>query len=151
MAYSILKSEYPGCTFHRINSHCTIVTRQGVSVGFSYSTAIYVSMYGVLFVNPRYYSNTTAHHRTALLQSMNVKGAIEVNVSESITRCLAGDILNYGNVSQYTIQAIAKAWTEDQRSLQELEKALDYETKKSQKLQSKLDKLQSKLQSKGGK
>ena len=124
MAYSILKSEYPGCHFWRLTDHCTVISSKDgkVKTGWSNSTCLYVLYGNVLYINPRYYSNMTAHHRTRLLGALNAKGGssgepIEITLSESNIRLLASDLLCYKEVSQYTIQNLAKAWQNNQQWL----------------------------------
>lgn len=124
MAYSILKSEYPGCQFNRLTDHCTVISSKDgkVKTGWSYSTCLYVLYGNVLYINPRYYSNTTAHHRSRFLSALNAKGGssgepIEITLSESNIRLLASDLLCYKEVSQYTIQNLAKAWQNNQQWL----------------------------------
>ena len=144
MAYSILKSEYPGCQFNRLTDHCTVISSYDgkVKTGWSYSTCLYVLYGNVLCINPRYYSSTTAHHRTRLLRALNAKGGssgepIEITLSESNIRLLAEDLLCYDNVCQYTIRELAKVWQKNQEWLK-------WAIELQEKTQAKLDKLQSK-------
>jgi hypothetical protein len=141
MAYSILKSEYPGCFFWRLTDHCTVISSKDgkVKTGWSYSTCLYVLYGNVLFINTRYYSSTTARHRARLLEALNAKGGsleepIEITLSESNIKLLASDLLCYKVVSQYTLQNLAKAWQNNQQWLK-------WSIELQEKTQAKLDKL----------
>ena len=109
MAYSILKSEYPGCQFNRLTDHCTVISSKDgkVKTGWSYSTCLYVLYGNVLYVNPRYYSNTTARHRTRLLSSINVPYEALTLPIGILARTLADDLLNYGKLSNWSLYGLA--------------------------------------------
>jgi hypothetical protein len=66
-------------------------------------------LYGnVLYINPRYYSNTTAHHRTRLLGAINVPyEALNLSIG-ILTRTLADDLLIYGKLSNWSLYALAE-------------------------------------------
>lgn len=110
MAYSILKSEYPGCLFWRLTDHCTVIySKDGkVKTGWSYSTCLYVLYGNVLYINPRYYSNTTAHHRTRLLRAIGAhQDVIDLPIG-TLVGALAGDLLNYGKLSNWSLYSLAE-------------------------------------------
>lgn len=109
MAYSILKSEYPGCSFMRLTDHCTVISSKDgkVKTGWSYSTCLYVLYGNVLYINPRYYSNTTAHHRTRLLSAIDIpQDALNLSIG-TLVGALAGDLLNYGKLSNWSLYGLA--------------------------------------------
>ena len=110
MAYSILKSEYPGCFFWRLTDHCTVIySKDGkVKTGWSYSTCLYVLYGNVLYIDPRYYSSTTARHRSRLLSAMNIhQDVIDLPIG-TLVGALAGDLLNYGKLSNWSLYGLAK-------------------------------------------
>jgi len=109
MAYSILKSEYPGCQFRRLTDHCTVISSKDgkVKTGWSYSTCLYVLYGNVLYINPRYYSSTTARHRSRLLSAINVPyEALNLSIG-TLVGTLAGDLLDYGKLSNWSLYALA--------------------------------------------
>lgn len=109
MAYSILKSEYPGCHFRRLTDHCTVISSKDgkVKTGWSYSTCLYVLYGNVLYTNPRYYSSTTARHRKWLLSAINVPyEALNLSIG-TLTGTLAEDLLNYGKLSNWSLYGLA--------------------------------------------
>ena len=109
MAYSILKSEYPGCQFRRLTDHCTVISSKDgkVKTGWSYSTCLYVLYGNVLYINPRYYSSTTARHRSRLLSAINVPyEALNLSIG-TLVGALAGDLLDYGKLSNWSLYALA--------------------------------------------
>ena len=109
MAYSILKSEYPGCQFNRLTDHCTVISSKDgkVKTGWSYSTCLYVLYGNVLYINPRYYSNTTAHHRSRLLSAIDIpQDALNLSIG-TLVGALAGDLLNYGKLSNWSLYGLA--------------------------------------------
>ena len=110
MAYSILKSEYQGCQFNRLTDHCTvIISKDGkVKTGWSYSTCLYVLYGNVLYTNQRYYSNTTAHHRTRLLRAFVIPQDAIVLPIGTLTGAIAGDLLSYGMLSNWSLYSLAK-------------------------------------------
>lgn len=110
MAYSILKSEYPGCFFQRLTDHCTVIlSKDGkVKTGWSYSTCLYVLYGNVLYINPRYYSNTTAHHRTRLLRAIDIpEDVIDLPIG-TLAGTLAEDLLIYGKLSNWSLYSLAE-------------------------------------------
>lgn len=110
MAYSILKSEYPSCTFMRLTDHCTVISSKDgkVKTGWSYSTCLYVLYGNVLYINPRYYSSTTARHRKRLLSAINVPyEALNLSIG-ILAGTLARDLLIYGKLSDWSIYSLAK-------------------------------------------
>ena len=109
MAYSILKSEYPCCHFRRLTDHCTVISSYDgkVKTGWSYSTCLYVLYGNVLYINPRYYSSTTAHHRKRLLSAIDVPYET-LNLSlGTLTGKLAEDLLLYGKLSNWSLYGLA--------------------------------------------
>lgn len=110
MAYSILKSEYPGCQFNRLTDHCTvIISKDGkVKTGWSYSTCLYVLYGGVLYTNQRYYSSTTARHRSRLLSAIILRQDVIDLPIGTLVGTLAGDLLNYGRISNWSLYSYAK-------------------------------------------
>ena len=110
MAYSILKSEYPGCQFKRLTDHCTVISSKDgkVKTGWSYSTCLYVLYGNVLYVNPLYYSNTTAHHRSRLLNAIDIpQDVIDLPIG-TLTGTLANDLLIHGKFSNWSLYALAE-------------------------------------------
>ena len=108
MAYSILKSEYPCYHFWRLTDHCTVISSKDgkVKTGWSYSTCLYVLYGNVLYINPRYYSNTTAHHRSRLLSAIDPQDALNLSIG-TLVGALAGDLLNYGKLSNWSLYGLA--------------------------------------------
>lgn len=110
MAYSILKSEYPGCHFWRLTDHCTVISSIDgkIKTCWSYSTCLYVLYGNVLYIDPRYYSSTTAHHRTRLLSAINIpKDVIDLPIG-TLVGTLANDILIHGKFSDWSLYSLAK-------------------------------------------
>lgn len=109
MAYSILKSEYPCCSFRRLTDHCTVISSKDgkVKTGWSYSTCLYVLYGNVLYINPRYYSSTTARHRKRLLSAIDVPyEALNLPIG-ILTGTLAEDLLIYGKLSNWSLYGLA--------------------------------------------
>jgi len=65
-------------------------------------------LYGnVLYINPRYYSSTTAHHRKRLLSAIDVPYET-LNLSlGTLTGKLAEDLLLYGKLSNWSLYGLA--------------------------------------------
>lgn len=136
MAYSILKSEYPGCQFNRLTDHCTVISSKDgkVKTGWSYSTCLYVLYGNVLYINPRYYSNTTAHHRSRLLSAIDIpQDALELPVG-TLAGTLAGDLLNYGKLSNWSLYGLAKRSKYDIDHIASLENQIKAKDKQIAKL-----------------
>ena len=110
MAYSILKSEYPGCHFWRLTDHCTVISSKDgkVKTGWSYSTCLYVLYGNVLYIDPRYYSSTTVRHRKRLLSAFVIPQDAIVLPIGTLTGAIAGDLLNYGMLSNWSLYSIAE-------------------------------------------
>ncbi len=110
MAYSILKSEYPDCQFNRLTDHCTVISSKDgkIKTGWSYSTCLYVVYGNVRYINHRYYSNTTAHHRSRLLDAIDIpQDVIDLPIG-TLAGAIAGDLLNYGRLSNWSLYALAE-------------------------------------------
>ena len=136
MAYSILKSEYPGCQFNRLTDHCTVISSKDgkVKTGWSYSTCLYVLYGNVLYINPRYYSNTTAHHRTRLLGAIDIpQDAIDLPIG-TLTGAIAGDLLNYGKLSNWSLYSLASRSRHDHLQITNLEDQIKAKDKQIAKL-----------------
>lgn len=136
MAYSILKSEYPGCSFKRLTDHCTVISSKDgkVKTGWSYSTCLYVLYGNVLYINPRYYSNTTAHHRTRLLSAIDIpQDALNLSIG-TLVGALAGDLLNYGKLSNWSLYALAERSKYKNDQIDHLENQIKAKDKQIDKL-----------------
>ena len=136
MAYSILKSEYPGCHFWRLTDHCTVISSKDgkVKTGWSYSTCLYVLYGNVLYINPRYYSSTTARHRSRLLSAINVPyEALNLSIG-TLVGALAGDLLNYGKLSNWSLYGLAVRSQYLQRYQESLEDQIKAKDKQIAKL-----------------
>ena len=136
MAYSILKSEYPGCHFWRLTDHCTVISSYDgkVKTGWSYSTCLYVLYGNVLYINPRYYSSTTARHRKRLLSAINVPyEALNLSIG-TLVGVLAGDLLNYGKLSNWSLYGLAVRSQYLQRYQESLEDQIKAKDKQIAKL-----------------
>ena len=109
MAYSILKSEFPGCSFQRLTDHCTVIlSKDGkVKTGWSYSTCLYVLYGNVLYINQLYYSNTTARHRTRLLSAIDIPYYVIDLPICTLAGTLARDLLIYGKLSDWSLYGLA--------------------------------------------
>ena len=110
MAYSILKSEYPGCSFRRLTDHCTVISSYDgkIKTGWSYSTCLYVLYGNVLYIDPRYYSSTTTRHRKLLLSAFTIPQDAIVLPIGTLTVTLANDLLIYGKFSNWSLYALAE-------------------------------------------
>lgn len=131
MAYSILKSEYPGCSFMRLTDHCTVISSKDgkVKTGWSYSTCLYVLYGNVLYINPRYYSNTTAHHRSRLLSAIDIpQDALNLSIG-TLVGALAGDLLNYGKLSNWSLYGLAVRSQYLENQIKDKDKQIDKLTK----------------------
>jgi len=136
MAYSILKSEYPCCHFRRLTDHCTVISSYDgkIKTCWSYSTCLYVLYGNVLYIDPRYYSSTTAHHRTRLLRAIDIpQDVIDLPIG-TLTGTLAVDLLNHGKLSNWSLYALAERSKHKNDQIAHLENQIKDKDKQIDKL-----------------
>ncbi len=136
MAYSILKSEYPCCHFRRLTDHCTVISSYDgkIKTCWSYSTCLYVLYGNVLYIDPRYYSSTTAHHRTRLLRAIDIpQDVIDLPIG-TLTGTLAVDLLNHGKFSNWSLYGLAKRSKHKNDQIAHLENQIKDKDKQIDKL-----------------
>jgi len=136
MAYSILKSEYPCCHFRRLTDHCTAISSYDgkVKTGWSYSTCLYVLYGNVLYLDPRYYSSTTARHRKWLLSAFVIPQDAIVLPIGTLTGTLANDLLIHGKLSNWSLYALAERSKHKNDQIAHLENQIKDKDKQIDKL-----------------
>lgn len=141
MAYSILKSEYPCCSFRRLTDHCTVISSYDgkVKTGWSYSTCLYVLYGNVLYIDDRYYSSTTAHHRKRLLSAFVIPQDAIVLPIGTLAGTLAVDLLIHGKLSNWSLYGLAKRSKYDIDTIASLENQIKAKDNQIAKLTKQLE------------